>query len=255
MTTNMNSYLKTLYKFLQNGTIVTSDWLKNNGISNDLIVYYLRSGWLESVGQGAYKKPDNVVEWPSAINALQFQNNVNVHVGGLSALELQGFGHFLRLKRNNLYLFSSQNVKLPKWFSNYDWNLKISHKRTSLFVQETAIREFDTSNVTIKISSPERAIMECLYLAPSEIDLTECYQIFEGLVNLMPKLIQELLLNCNSVKVKRLFLYMAEKTNHQWYQFLKTDTIDIGKGNRMLVKNGVYISKYLISIPKELAEL
>jgi hypothetical protein len=97
--------------------------------------------------------------------------------------------------------------------------------------------------------------MECLYLSPSEIDLTECYQIFEGMVNLKPKLIEELLLDCNSVKVKRLFLYMAEKINHQWYPFLKTDKIDIGKGNRMIVKNGVYISKYLISIPRDLAEL
>ena len=48
---------------------------------------------------------------------------------------------------------------------------------------------------------------------------------------------------------------MAEKANHQWFQFLKTDTINLGNGNRMLAEKGVYISKYLISVPKELAEL
>lgn len=66
---------------------------------------------------------------------------------------------------------------------------------------------------------------------------------------------QTLLSQCKSVKVKRLFLYMAEKSNHQWFQFLKTDEINIGTGNRMVTEKGVYISKYLISIPTELAEL
>lgn len=48
---------------------------------------------------------------------------------------------------------------------------------------------------------------------------------------------------------------MAEKANHQWFQFLKTDDFNLGNGNRMLVENGVYKAKYLISIPKELDEL
>jgi hypothetical protein len=48
---------------------------------------------------------------------------------------------------------------------------------------------------------------------------------------------------------------MAEKTRHQWLQFIKTEQINLGNGNRMLTKNGVYVSKYQLSIPKELAEL
>jgi hypothetical protein len=87
------------------------------------------------------------------------------------------------------------------------------------------------------------------------MDLVECYQIMEGLVNLKPKLVNELLQNCNSVQVKRLFLYMADKAKHQWLKFLKTEDIDIGKGNRLISEKGVYNSRYLISIPKELAEL
>jgi len=67
----------------------------------------------------------------------------------------------------------------------------------------------------IEVSSPERSIMECLYLAPERMDLVECYQIMKGLVNLRPGLAQELLERCRSVKVKRLFLFMAEKTGHQ----------------------------------------
>ncbi|MBU0489370.1 MAG: type IV toxin-antitoxin system AbiEi family antitoxin [Bacteroidetes bacterium] len=255
MSTKKESYLKTLFKSLNSGTIVTTEWLKNTGISNDLIIYYLRSGWLESIGQGAYKKPDDVVEWPGAIHAIQYQNRTNVHVGGLSALELHGFSHYLRLSKQKLYLFTLPNIKLPKWFSSKDWNKEIFQKRTAFLPQKTGVKEFEKNNITIKISSPERAIMECLYLTPGEHDLAECYHVFEGMGNLRPKLLEELLVSCNSLKVKRLFLYMAEKANHQWFQFLKTEKIDMGKGIRMIVKDGTYIPKYLISIPKELAEL
>ena len=74
-------------------------------------------------------------------------------------------------------------------------------------------------------------------------------------MNLKPKLVTELLSSCNSVKVKRLFLYMAEKANHQWFNFLKTDKIYLGNGDRMITEKGVYNAKYLISIPKDLEEL
>ena len=47
---------------------------------------------------------------------------------------------------------------------------------------------------------------------------------------------------------------MSEKANHQWLQFLKTDKIDLGSGDRMITESGAYSSKYKITIPKELAE-
>ena len=97
-------------------------------------------------------------------------------------------------------------------------------------------------------------MLECLHLAPRELDLVECYQVMEGLTNLRPKKMQELLETCSSIKVKRLFLYMAEKTGHQWMQFLNVSKLNFGKGDRAIVENGVYVAKYHISIPKELAD-
>jgi len=58
--------------------------------------------------------------------------------------------------------------------------------------------------------------------------MVECYQILEGLANLRPKLLQELLENCNSIKVKRMFLYMAFKANHQWFDFVDQSKIELG---------------------------
>jgi hypothetical protein len=217
--------------------------------------HYLKNGWMQPIGRGAYKKPDDKVEWPGAMNAIQKQLKTKVHVGALSALSLHGYSHYIRMSDETLHLFSLLKINLPKWFTDYNWNLKVNHKHTSFIPEDLGITEYEVNKIQVAISTPERAIIECLLLAPDNMDLVECYQIMEGLVNLKPQLVNALLQNCNSVQAKRLFLYIADKAKHQWLQFIKTEDIDLGKGNRMIAEKGVYNSKYLISIPKELAEL
>jgi hypothetical protein len=255
MTTQKKTKLKTLVGLLQPGKVVTAPWLESVGISRNLQKHYLKSGWLEQFGRGAYKKPGDQVEWHGALNAVQEQAKVNVHAGGLTALSLQGLGHYIRMNDETLFLFSSTKAKLPKWFIDHNWNFKILHKQSTFLPDTLGIKKSEIKQNTVFTSVPERAIMECLLLAPQTMDLVECYHLFEGLVNLKPKLVSELLMNCSSVKVKRLFLYMADKAKHQWFQFLDLNKIDIGAGNRTLATNGLYQSKYLLSVPKELAEL
>jgi hypothetical protein len=255
MTTQNSIKLKTLINVLKPGVIVTGPFLESIGISRNLQKYYLKAGWLEPVGRGAYKRPGDKVEWAGGLNAIQKQIKTKIHVGGLSALSLHGLGHYIRFDRQTLYLFSQQKTKLPKWFAEYDWRIKVFHKSTSFLSADIGLKTIKIDQIPVIVSSPERAILEVLYLSPQFFDLEECYHLFEGLVNLQPILVRKLLLDCNSVKVKRLFLYMAEKANHQWLQFIQIDDINLGKGNRMITKNGVYSSKYLISIPKELSEL
>ncbi len=96
--------------------------------------------------------------------------------------------------------------------------------------------------------------MECLYLAPVKQELTEFYDLMEGLNNLTPSTVQSLLEQCQSVKVKRLFLYLAEKSGHGWFKHLDLSHIDLGSGKRSLVKNGKLIEKYGITVPRELEE-
>jgi len=255
MTTLNKVYLRKLFELLRPEIVVTSSWLLRLGISKDLQKYYLKAGWLEAVGRGAYKRPKDQIEWQGAINAIQTQIETEVHLGALSALVQQGFSHYFRFDKEILQLFSPLRNNLPKWFLTYNWGMEILHKRTSFLPNHLGLKEIEIRQIPIIISSPERAIMECLYLAPAQVDLLECYQIFEGLVNLKPTLVNELLKKCNSVKVKRIFLLMAEKSGHLWFQFLDTKNIDLGDGKRMIGKHTVYNSKYQISIPKELMEL
>jgi hypothetical protein len=253
MATNYDKKLMNLLSNHVPGTVLLASWLEKNGVSRDLQQYYLKSGWLESYGIGAFKRPNEKIRWTGALNSLQRQTKATVHVGGLTSIALQGLSHYVRMGKEPVYLFSPQYVKLPKWFLTQEWSNQVLHIRTKLLPADSALFEYSLDGLKLQISSPERAILECLYLAPDRFDVVECYQILEGLANLRPKILQELLENCNSIKVKRLFLFMASKARHQWLDFVDQSRIDLGTGDRVIVKGGVYISKYKISIPKELS--
>jgi len=255
MTTNIGSKLKKLFENHVPGSVLLASWLDKNGFSHDLQKYYRRSGWLESMGVGAFKMSKETVNWQGGLFALQSQAKLPVHVGGLTALSLHGLAHYFRLGEETVFLFSQAQIKLPAWFSKYSWGTNIKHIRTSILPSELGLANFEARTLSIQIATPERAILESLYLAPEHLDLVECYQIFEGLTNIRPKLMQQLLEACSSVKVKRLFLYMAHKAQHQWLSFMELSDISLGKGDRSLVKGGVYIPQFHISIPKELASL
>ena len=104
------------------------------------------------------------------------------------------------------------------------------------------------------VSSPERAILECLNLPDASSSLLDIYYIMESMMTLRPKLVQALLEACTSQKVKRLFLYMAEKANHSWVKALKLENINLGTSRFMITATGKYINKYNMTISKELAE-
>jgi hypothetical protein len=255
MTTDKEQKIKKLLEKHIPGTVSLASWLEGLGISRDLQGYYRRSGWLNSIGTGAFIRPNDTVGWEGGLYALQIQAELPVHVGALTALSMHGLAHYLRLNEEKIFLFSPPKTILPTWFRNHNWQHPIHHTKTSILPNKTGLIAYEEKIFTIAISVPERAMLECLYLAPDNLDLMECYQVMEGLANLRPKLVQVLLEKCSSVKVKRLFLYMADKAGHQWLPFVDRSKIDLGKGDRKIANGGMYISGFHISIPKELAEL
>ena len=98
----------------------------------------------------------------------------------------------------------------------------------------------------LRFSSLERAILEIIFL--ESISLLEIAQIMETLTNLRPKILQILLENCSSVRVKRVFLYLAEKQKHSWFNFLNPEKINLGKGKRVISDSGKLDKKYEIVI-------
>jgi hypothetical protein len=66
MATYNEAKLKNLLAAHVPGTILVAPWLEQQGISHDLQKYYRRSGWLETAGTGAFKRPGEQVTWQAA---------------------------------------------------------------------------------------------------------------------------------------------------------------------------------------------
>jgi hypothetical protein len=137
------------------------------------------------------------------------------------------------------------------------WMLKDCFDRTFKVFSTKTIEIPQTSNINIEgvnllVSSPEQAFMECLLLAKDQYNYMDLYYIMEQLTSLRADVVQILLENIKNQRVKRIFLYMAEKAGHYWFDMLDINKINIGTSKLQLVKNGIYVNKYKITIPKEL---
>ena len=247
----MNNINQILQKWPQ-GTVITTDWLKKQGVSRQSVNSYKKSGWLEQIGSGAYKRKGDTIEWQGGLYALQKLQNVGVNVGGKTALELQGYGHYIRRADTRKFvLWKTPKVRLPPWFMNYNWNVQLEVRSATLYEGEVdALSQKKIDNIEISISSAERAILEYLHDVPGNEGLDEANYIMEGLSTLRPLVLQKLLEACKSVKVKRLFLYMAEYHNHAWFNRLDPSPIDLGSGKREIVKGGKLDKKYKIVVPE-----
>ena len=208
---------------------------------------------MTSIGSGAMIRTGEEVGYEGALYTLQQQAGLPVHIGGKTALALQGRAHYLDLNVQQLFLFCDSYTTLPNWFLNHDWGYGITPIHTSFLPYDIGLTSIPHKTFSLKVSNPERAMLECLYMTPKVLSLMECYELMEGMNNFRPKQVQLLLEKCSSVKVKRLFLYMAEKASHRWLDYVDTEQVDLGSGKRAFAKGGgVYNSKYKITVPKEL---
>ncbi|HPW67189.1 MAG TPA: type IV toxin-antitoxin system AbiEi family antitoxin [Salinivirgaceae bacterium] len=246
--------INTLIQSLPKGSVLLPAWLKSQGYSYELQQSYRKSGWLKSIGKGAMLKSGDTLVLAGALSALQSVEKCDIHIGGRSALEMQGFAHYLQINSQEITLFVRGRVKLPRWFTDNDWNAQTTIFRLTVFANEAlGMTDFTEGELTMKISTPARAMVECLVLCPDKFSLTEAFELMEGLGSLRPAKVQELLESCKLIKAKRLFLYFAEKANHTWFKYLDINKIDLGVGNRSLVESGVFVPKYKLVLPKELA--
>jgi len=254
MNTKLSTKINQLITKWPNGLPYTMKYLKELGYSRDLVHQYIRSRWLLPLGSGIYAKNNDKVTWKGMVSAMQTQLSVSIHVAAKTALELQGISHYMRMGRSHIWLYSDKST-LPKWFQLETADYHIQNIRTN-FLSTSAAESFldvDQGGFMLRVSSKERAILEMLYLVPDRQGFDEAYKLLEMLPALRPDLLNELLLNCNSVKTKRLFLYMAKRVSYPWYDMINTKSVDLGSGKRQIVKGGVLDKEFLITIPKDYA--
>lgn len=249
----MATKIKQILDSVPYDSVYFSSWLASKGIDRKEQTLYVRSGWLERIATGVYKLEGSTPTLYGAVASYNMQLEKHCHIGASSALDLRGFSHFVAMGKPQAYLFTSAEERLQSWLLKSEWDMTIKSFTTSIFKSVTGLERYEYNGHNLLISGPERAFMECLHLAPVNYSLMDIYYVMEMLTTLRPKLVQQLLEECSSVKVKRLFLYMAEKAGHQWLGALRKGDIDLGSGKRVVSPGGKYIGKYELTIPKELA--
>lgn len=242
-----------LLKRWPSGTVAVLRWLEKQGVYQQLVHEYEKTAWIRRIGQGAYAKAGDKIDWPGGLYALQEHSGLLIHAGGKTALQVQGYAHFLPMgKGSTVFLFGPPDARLPAWFLHYRWGVKIRFAASRLFAGEAdfGLTTWDRGGFSIKLSAPERAMMEVLYFVPTEQSYEEARLLMEGFTTPRLRVVRTLLERCASVKVKRLFMVLAESCGHAWVKKLDLSKVNFGKGKRMLVRGGRFDNKYQISVPE-----
>ncbi len=233
--------------------VATYPWLKQQDIYPQLIDSYVKHGWLTKLATGLFTRAGDHPGKFHFIAALQSQLDLPIHIGGRSAIELRGHGHYVRFNAT-LDLFSQSVIKLPGWCKTvFDPASSFRYFITTAFMDEVhaaeGISSFTVENQSLIVSSLERAMLEILYFVPRYYTYEESAHIMENLALLRPNLVQLLLTYCKSIKAKRLFLHLATLCGHAWVNDLDLDQIDLGHGVRKIANGVSYDKKYQLYVP------
>ena len=233
------------------GVPMPSTWLVSKGISPQLLQKYKETGWLEPLGRGGWIRAGTTPTRAGAIYALQ-RIPFHVYLAARTALELQGCAHYLPAgDKSVLHLSLPASQRLPDWFKKLDFAQNLHTLNAGVLFDRvfTSLAVVKSEGVVIKVSSPERAMLEYCQLLPKHGDFEEARQLMEGLPTLRPRLMQSTLQECKSVKAKRLFISLASAVGHDWFNDLNLEEIELGSSNRTLPIAGVQHPKYGITVP------
>ena len=232
---------------MTDNSIMTSSYLASLGFTYNSLFGYKASGWIDDFGRGAYCKHGQNPPLEASLSALHLQLKKPVWIGGRSALAHRGFLHFVPSHGTNATVYANRGITLPAWFkSKFQHRIEVS--ATTILPPSIGVSEATVNGFKILLSDPERAILELIEQVPRSVQLNECYQILDLMANLRPKLLNELLQRCSSVKVKRLFLLLAKDLAHQWHAKLDTKAVDLGSGCRVIDKGGTFNADFNVVV-------
>jgi len=244
-----------LEEVLPDGLVVNRQWLRTKGYERSTIDYYIRSGKLENVARGVYRRPGPPLKWEHLFYSLQ-ELGYSLHIGGQSALDLQGFTHYLSLGHKEKPIALYGHDKLPLWINKIQDNViftALAQKGfTKLPENSLTTLPFGHWDWKLKLSSAELALFELLGQVKNEADFSVADQYFESATILRPELVNILLHASTHIQTKRLFMWFADKHAHQWHRNMNRDNIDLGSGKRVIIKGGALDKKYNITVPREM---
>lgn len=251
--------LNRLEKDLPEGLLVDAGWLEKRGYYGSLRKKYVDLGWLEQPAYRVYRRPRGNLSWEQAVISLQTRLDVPITVGGRTALERQGYAHYLPISSTEVHLYGDRRP--PSWLDKLPLPSRFVFHRTARVFRSGPPKNSSEEqpwghwNWPLTLSTPERAILELLDELPDQESFHQVDKLMEGVSALSPRRLQALLEACTSIKVKRLFFFFADRHPHAWLKRLDRERVNLGKGKRTLVKGGKFDPTYKITVPEDMDAL
>lgn len=222
--------------------------LDAQGVSAFLAAKHARSGWLKRLAQGVYAFAGDTLNRDQCLLFLQDQI-AGLHVAGKTALAWQGVRHNLSHREHLMLWGDDKRAKLPLWFID---QFPASYRSTTLFSSKANSSGIGTPPGLlddVRVSEPERALLEMLYEVGKSQDLEEARNLFESLRGLRFEVMGELLSQCASVKTVRLFLLWARETEVLNVSALREKyALPVGSSSRWM---GRMADGTLLSLPND----
>jgi len=227
MATTGTNKLNALYTRLAPGMPLSSQDLAALGISADLAVHYVRSGWLTRLARGVYCRPNDTLALHPSLLLLQ-RRLEGLHVGGKSALDWYGVRQYVS-QQPMLHLYGWAAARLPGWFTE---RFPAEYHRKRLFDEKPNALlyagAFEKRSGAPLVSAPERALLELLSEVGVRQSLQEARELVESAYSLRADVLGELLQHCTSVKTVRLCLQLGREGSLPWAAKLDPATLPTG---------------------------
>ena len=257
------SKLQTLVNEVPQGCIIDADWFDRVGIGRRNARAYVDSGWLERIAHGVYRRPypnsspEFAVQWDTVLRSLHWLMGYSGHIGGDSALSHHGFNHDMRFRTTAVFVYGQP---LPSWIDRIPCGTEFHRRAPTLFegprdlglTCDSPRGDTVPTRWPLWYSTPQRALLEALAEVPQMVDFYRIDKAVGSMYWLRGDQFNELLQACKSYKVRRLFCVFAERHDHGWWSKIDVDNLDLGRGERSLVRwGGKRHPRFKITIPAE----
>ena len=177
-------------------------WLRYHDYTRQLWHHYAATGLLEQLAPRVFRRPRGPLTWEQVVISLQAQLRQPLVVGGRTALELQGYAHYLSHEVKEVHLYGPKRP--PGWLNaiRTDTRIRLSQRPQDILqgsrhrklpgldwkpeanhaVQDSlTVLPWGQWNWPLTVSSAERAILELLDELPKHESFHQADVMMEGL--------------------------------------------------------------------------
>lgn len=216
------------------GTPLTAQWLQTQGLKGAQIGRLAEAGWLKRVRHGIYVLPGDELDRDASLASLS-RYLPGLHVASKTALSWRGVRHNLAC-HERLNLWGDKAIVLPRWFTDtFPASYQTTHLFDSGLPTATGLAPLPGGHPDVRVSTPERAILELLSDVGKGQGLEEARHLVDGARSLRLDVLDELLAHLTRIKVARLAHTIAQELELPWAELARQHSERLGGGRRWVL--------------------